>query len=119
MNREEPAVEPAPPDPSPDESRPGATRLTLSVRAATGALRIVAVWQALGAHAAQARWSRVHCHVRQDVDELTVTFGSISPAELAGIAQRLNALPWVVAASFHVADLRGAGAPDAAIAKRK
>ncbi|WP_421377157.1 hypothetical protein ACOCG7_05885 [Paraburkholderia sp. DD10] len=83
----------------------------------TGELRIVAVWQALGVYATQARWSRVRCHARQNIDELTVTLASISPSELAGIAQGLNALPWVVAAFFHLADIRspvmagGTGAP--------
>ena len=112
MNPDRPAGERVPPDSSREESRPGATLLSLTVRAAAGGLRIVAVWQALGAHAAQARRTRVHYHAKQHVDELTVTFGSIPPAELADIVQRLNALPWVAVASFHVADARWPDAPD-------
>lgn len=114
MNRARPAAELAL-TASPSENQPGATSLSLTVRAATGELRIVAVWQALGEHAAQARQSRVHCHAKQNVDEMTVTFASISPSELAGIAQRLNALPWVVVASSHLADVRWPGVRSAAI----
>jgi hypothetical protein len=34
---------------------------------------------------------------------MTVTFESVSPAELAEISRRLNAQPWVVAASLQFA----------------
>jgi len=111
VNHALPAAERAALDSSPRESRPGATLLSLTVRAATGELRIVAIWQALGEYAAQARWTRVQCHARQNVDELTVTLASISPSDLAGIAQRLNALPWLAAASFHLADIRWSSIP--------
>jgi hypothetical protein len=68
-----------------------------------GQLRIISVWQALGQHASQAKRTTVHCHRKHDLEEMTVTFGSVSPAELTEIAHRLSELPWVVAASLHTA----------------
>lgn len=87
----------------PDERQPDAAPLSVTVRAAAGQLRIIPVWQALGQHAAQAKRTRVHCSRKHDIDEMTVTFESVSPAELAEIARRLNAQPWVVAASLQFA----------------
>jgi len=73
------------------------------VRAATGQLRVVSVWQAFGRSAGQARRTIVHCKKKKDLEAMTVTFASISLAELTEIIDRLNALPWVDAASFCVA----------------
>jgi hypothetical protein len=33
---------------------------------------------------------------------MTITFESVSPAELTDIARRLSAQPWVIAASLHI-----------------
>ena len=76
---------------------------SITVRAATGQLRVVSVWQAFGQCAAQAERTTVHCKRKNGLEEMTVTFESISLAELSEITRRLNALPWVSAASLHVA----------------
>ena len=73
------------------------------MRAATGQLRVVSVWQAFGRCAAQAERTTVHCKRKNGLEEMTVTFESISLTELSEIIGRLNALPWVSAASLHVA----------------
>jgi hypothetical protein len=75
---------------------------SITVRAATGQLRIVSVWQAFGPSAAQAQRTSVHCKKDKDLEEMTVTFASISLAELTEIISRLNALTWVSAASLRV-----------------
>ncbi|QCP50324.1 hypothetical protein FAZ95_14770 [Trinickia violacea] len=75
-------------------------RSTLTVRAAAGQLRIVPVWQALGPHAAHAKQGGIRCDVKRNVDELRVTFESVSVDDLTEIAERLNAQSWVVAASL-------------------
>ncbi|MFM0268339.1 hypothetical protein [Paraburkholderia sediminicola] len=80
-----------------------ATPPSITVRAAAGQLRIIPVWQALGRHARQAKRTWVHCSRKHDFDEMTVTFESVSPAELTDIARRLSAQPWVIAASLHIA----------------
>ncbi|MEZ0605689.1 hypothetical protein ACAX43_26500 [Paraburkholderia sp. IW21] len=85
----------------PDEHQADATAVNLTIRTAAGRLRIIPVWQALGAHAVQARRTRVHCSRRHNFDEMTVTFESVPVEELAEIATRLNAQPWVVTASLH------------------
>jgi len=72
------------------------------VRAATGQLRVVSVWQAFGQSAARAQGTIVHCKKNKGLEEMTVTFASISLAELTEIMGRLNALPWVSAASLRV-----------------
>ncbi|QIE25819.1 hypothetical protein SBC1_49080 (plasmid) [Caballeronia sp. SBC1] len=84
---------------SPDYDAPP----SITVRAATGQLRVVSVWQAFGQSAAQAQGTIVHCKKNKDLEEMTVTFASISLAELTEIIDRLNALPWVSAASLRVA----------------
>jgi hypothetical protein len=76
---------------------------SITIRTAAGQLRIIPVWQALGAHAAQARRTRVHWSDKHNFDEMTVTFESISAADLAEITRRLNVHGWVVAASLHTA----------------
>ena len=73
------------------------------MRAATGQLRVVSVWQAFGQCAAQAERTTVHCKRKNGLEEMTVTFESISLAELSEITRRLNALSWVSAASLHFA----------------
>lgn len=45
----------------------------------------------------------MHCKRKNGLEEMTVTFESISLAELGEIIRRLNALPWVSAASLHLA----------------
>ena len=87
----------------PDKHPADATPSSVTVRTAAGQLRIIPVWQALGQHAAQAKRTRVHCSRKHDFDEMTVTFESVSPAELTDIARRLRAQPWVIAASLHIA----------------
>jgi hypothetical protein len=79
-----------------------ATPSSLTVRAAAGQLRIIPVWQALGRHAPQAKRTQVHQNRKHDFDEMTITFESVSPAELTDIARRLSAQPWVIAASLHI-----------------
>jgi len=76
---------------------------SITVRAATGQLRVVSVWQAFGQSAAQVRRTILHCKKKKVLEAMTVTFASISLAELTEIIDRLNALPWVDAASFRVA----------------
>lgn len=76
---------------------------SITVRAATGQLRVVSVWQAFGQSAAQAQRTIVKCKKNKDLEEMTVTFDSISLAELTEIIGRLSALPWVSAASLRVA----------------
>ena len=76
---------------------------SITVRAATGQLRVVSVWQAFGRSAAQAQRTIVHCQKNKDLEEMTVTFASISLAELTEIIGRLKALPWVSAASLRFA----------------
>ena len=76
---------------------------SLTVRAAAGQLRVIAIWRALGQHAAQAKRTNVHCSRKHGFEELTVTFEAVSPAELVAIAWRLRAQSWVVAASLHTA----------------
>jgi len=76
---------------------------SITVRAATGQLRVVSVWQAFGQCAAQAERTTVHCKRKNGLEEMTVTFESISLAELSEITRRLNALSWVSAASLHFA----------------
>lgn len=71
--------------------------------AATGQLRVASVWQAFGRSAAQAQRAIAHCKKDKDLEEMTITFASISLAELTEIIGRLNALPWVRAASLRVA----------------
>ena len=44
----------------------------------------------------------MHCKKNKGLEEMTVTFASISLAELTEIIGRLNALPWVSAASLRV-----------------
>ena len=53
--------------------------------------------------AAQVQGTIVHCKKNQGLEEMTVTFASISLAERTGIISRLNALPWVSGASLQVA----------------
>jgi hypothetical protein len=62
----------------------------------------VSVWQAFGQSAAQAQRTIVHRKKNKDLEEMTVTFASISLAELTEIISRLNALTWVSAASLRV-----------------
>ncbi|SAL34051.1 hypothetical protein AWB69_03092 [Caballeronia udeis] len=76
---------------------------SITVRAATGQLRVVSVWQAFGRYAVQAQRTTVHCKRKSGLEEMTVVFESISLAELSEIVRRLNALSWVSAASLHVA----------------
>jgi hypothetical protein len=78
-------------------------RSVLTVRAAAGQLRIVPVWQALGPYAANAKRGRIRCDAKQKVDELSVTFESVSVDDLNEIAKKLNAQSWVVAASLRTA----------------
>ena len=80
---------------------------SITVRAATGQLRVVSVWQAFGHSAAQAQRTIVRCKKNKDLEEMTVTFDSISLAELTEIIGRLSALPWVSAASLRVATGKG------------
>ena len=80
-----------------------ATPSSITVRAAAGQLRIVPVWQALGRLAPQAKRTRVHQNRKHDFDEMTITFESVSPADLIDIARRLSAQTWVIAASLHIA----------------
>jgi hypothetical protein len=87
---------------SPYESPPYDAPQSITVRAATGQLRVVSVWQAFGQSAAQAQRTIVHCKKNKDLEEMTVTFASISLAELTEIISRLNALTWVSAASLRV-----------------
>lgn len=87
----------------PDARQTDATPASITVRTAVGQLRVISVWQALGKSASRATRTTVHCHPKHDFEEMTVTFGPVSPAELAAIADRLSALPWVVAASLHAA----------------
>jgi hypothetical protein len=82
---------------------------SLTVRAAAGQLRIIAVWRALGRYAAQAERANVRCSRKYGFEELTLTFGPVSPAALAAIAYRLRAQSWVVAASLHTAGTASAG----------
>jgi len=82
-------------------AHPGPPRIT--VRAAMGQLRVVSVWQAFGRCAAHAQRRTVHGKRKKGLEEMTVTFESISLAELAKITRGLNALPWVSAASMRVA----------------
>ncbi|WP_171928037.1 hypothetical protein [Paraburkholderia madseniana] len=77
--------------------------MSITVRAAAGQLRIIPVWQALGRHAPLAKRTRVYQDRKHDFDEMTVTFESVSPAELTDIARRLSTQPWVIAASLHIA----------------
>ncbi|MEX3985283.1 hypothetical protein AB4Y45_40735 [Paraburkholderia sp. EG287A] len=74
-------------------------RASLTVRAATGELKIIAVCQAIGEHAAQAGRARIHQDSKHNFEEITVMFESISSADLTEIAGRLNALPWVTVAT--------------------
>jgi hypothetical protein len=76
---------------------------SITVRAATGQLRVVSVWQAFVRCAAQAERTTAQCKRKSGLEEMTVTFESISLAELSEITCRLNALPWVSVASLHVA----------------
>lgn len=87
------------PDKHPTDANPS----SITVRAAAGQLRIVPVWQALGQHASQGKRTRLRHNEKHNIDEMTVTFESVSPEDLAKIARRLSILPWVVAASFHAA----------------
>jgi hypothetical protein len=84
----------------PDRHPADATPSSITVRAAAGQLRIVPVWQALGQHAAQAKRTRLRHNEKDNIAEMTVTFESVSPSDLAEIAMRLSTLPWVVAASL-------------------
>jgi hypothetical protein len=86
-----------------------ATPPSITVRAAAGQLRVVSVWQAFGRCAAQAGRATVQCKRKNGLEEMTVTFESISFTELSEIIVRLNALSWVSAASLHVAT--GAASP--------
>jgi hypothetical protein len=76
---------------------------SITVRAGTGQLRVVSVWQAFGRSAVRAQRTIAHCKKNKDLEEMTVTFASISLAELTEIIDRLNALPWVSGASLQVA----------------
>jgi hypothetical protein len=87
----------------PDKHPADATPSSITVRAAAGQLRIVPVWQALGQHASQAKRTRLRHDEKHNIDEMTVAFESVSPADLAEIARRLSNLPWVVATSLHTA----------------
>ncbi|MGF6759028.1 hypothetical protein [Paraburkholderia sp. GAS334] len=87
-----------------DDHRADAIASSITVRAAAGQLKIIPVWQALGQHASQARRTRVHCHRKHQFDEMTVTFESISRADVLDIARRVSALPWVVAATLDVGE---------------
>ncbi len=87
---------------SPYESPSCDASPSITVRAATGQLRVVSVWQAFGPSAAQAQRTSVHCKKNKGLEEMTVTFASISLAELTEIISRLNALTWVSAASLRV-----------------
>ncbi|OAJ51723.1 hypothetical protein A6V36_36845 [Paraburkholderia ginsengiterrae] len=84
------------PDKHPGDDTPS----SITVRAAAGQLRIVPVWQALGQHAAQAKRTRLRHNEKHNIEEITVTFESVSPADLAEIVGRLSTLSWVVAASL-------------------
>lgn len=75
------------------------TPSSLIVRTDPGQLRIVPVWQALAPHAAHAIRARIRCDVKNNVDEMTVTFDAVPVDALLEIAARLNAQPWVVTAS--------------------
>ncbi|SOE45885.1 hypothetical protein SAMN05446635_5363 [Burkholderia sp. OK233] len=87
----------------PDKHPPDATPSSITVRAAAGQLRIVPVWQALGQHAAQAKRTRLRHNEKHNFDEMTVTFESVSPEDLAAIASRLSTLSSVMVASLHPA----------------
>jgi len=63
---------------------------------------VVSVWQAFGQSAAHAQRIIVHCKKKKDLEAMTITFACISLAELTESIDRLNALPWVDAASFRV-----------------
>lgn len=84
----------------PDKHQTDATPSSITVRTAAGQLRIIPVWQALGQHAAQAKRTRLYRNEKHNFDEMTVSFESVAPADLAEIARRLSTLPWVVAASL-------------------
>ena len=87
----------------PDKHPADATPSSVTVRTAAGQLRIIPVWQALGQHAAQAKRTRLRHDEKHNFDEMTVSFESVAPADLAEIARRLSTLPWVVATSLHTA----------------
>jgi hypothetical protein len=86
-----------------DGSPADAAAPSITVRAAAGQMRIIPVWQTLGRYAPQATRARIHCSRKRDFDEMTVTFEAVPPAALADIVRRLNAQPWVVAASLELA----------------
>src|ERR1700730_12594206 len=83
---------------------------SITVRAATGQLRVVSVWQAFGRCAAQAQRTTVHCKRKNGLEEMPVTFESNSLADLSELPGRLNALSGVNAAPLHVAT--GAASPE-------
>jgi hypothetical protein len=76
---------------------------SVTVRAAAGQLRIVPVWQALGQHAAHAKRTRLHLSEKHNFDEMTISFESVPPGDLAEIVERLRTQPWVVAATLQTA----------------
>jgi len=76
---------------------------SITVWTATDQLRVVSVWQAIGRCAAQAQRTTAHCKRKNGLEEMTVVFETISPAELREIICRLNALSCASAASLHVA----------------
>ncbi|MFL9860025.1 hypothetical protein PQR72_30550 [Paraburkholderia madseniana] len=87
----------------PDKHQTDATPSSITVRTAAGQLRIIPVWQAFGQHAAQAKRTQLHRSEKHNIDEMTVAFESVSPADLAEIVERLRTQPWVVAASLQTA----------------
>jgi hypothetical protein len=87
----------------PDKHRADAPSSSITVRTVAGQLRVIPVWQALGPHAAQAKRTRFHHNKKHNFDEMTVTLGDVSSAELAEIARRLSTQTWVVVASPNTA----------------
>lgn len=74
-------------------------QVRLTVRAATGHLRVIPVWQALGERGIHAVAIRVRCHAKENLDELILTFDSASRDEWIEVTLRLNRHSWVVATS--------------------
>lgn len=72
----------------------------LIVRAPAGCLRIIPVWQAVGQCSMRALSSRVRCSAKENVDELTLVFDSVSYSELRQIALQISAQPGGVKASI-------------------
>jgi hypothetical protein len=95
-----PAADPATP------SAQGSTsvkhgRYRLTVRAETGNLRIVAIWQALGCKADRAEHVRTRVDRRHGFEEMTITFAAVPPDTLGDMVNRLIALPWTLDVYFY------------------